>query len=296
MDWLARVLTELAASETWGYHRGDASASEPAALAALALTFGGEPEAARRPLDWLQSLQAQDGSIGVSAAQHEPRWPTAWALGAWTGDGVVADPGRYQSSARRAAGALLNISGQTVKESPEFGHDCSLVGWPWADHTHSWIEPTALAVTALKHSGYADHPRVREGVLLLSDRLLPMGGCNYGNTMVLGQTLRPHVQPTGICLIALQGEEDPSGKLRRSIGWLARQIGPKTTPMSLAYALMGLAAHGHVPAESDDLLTQAALRELTRDRRPYCLALLACAAHRCRAEVQLAPVSGNIHG
>jgi hypothetical protein len=297
MDWLARVLTELAASKTWGYQRGVGSTSEPAALAALALTFGGDPDAAKRPLNWLRELQSQDGSIGVSAAQREPRWPTAWALAAWTGYGVVADPDWYQSAAQRAAAALLQISGQTLKKSSEFGHDCSLVGWPWAEHTHSWIEPTALAVTALKHSGHVDHPRVREGVLLLIDRLLPTGGCNYGNSIVLGQTLRPHVQPTGICLLALQNEEDPSGRVSRSIGWLARQIGPRSTPLSLAYALMGLAAHGHAPGSSDDLLAPAALRELSSDRRPYCLALLACAAHLCRAEPRvLHPISGNTDG
>ena len=33
--------------------------------------------------------------------------------------------------------------------------------------------------------------RTREGVRLLRDRLLPDGGCNYGNTTVLGQTLSP---------------------------------------------------------------------------------------------------------
>jgi hypothetical protein len=209
----------------------------------------------------------------------------------------VAEPDRYQSSARRAADAMLTISGQALKESPEFGHDCSLVGWPWAEHTHSWIEPTALAVTALKNSGYSDHPRVREGVALLTDRLLPTGGCNYGNTIVLGQTLRPHVQPSGICLVALQNEADASGRVLRTIGWLARQIGSRTTPVSLAYALMGLAAHGHAPADSEGLLATAALGELSRDRRPYCLALLACAAHLCRAEAQLLHSESNsAHG
>jgi len=282
MDWLAQVVANLAELPTWGYARTQPSSSEPAAATALALTLAEETDAASAPLDWLQSIQAQGGDIGISAAQREPRWPTAWALTAWTVHDQISRSSRYRSAAEKAVGWLLQMSGETMERNPDFGHDSSLAGWPWVHHTHSWQEPTAFAVMALKRSGHGDHSRAREGVKVLIDRLLETGGCNYGNTVVLGQTLRPHVQPTGLCLLALSGERDRSRKVQKSIGWLARAIGPQTTPVSLSYALLGLAAHNHLPVESDDWLRAAALRELARESRPYVLALLALAAQHGR--------------
>src|SRR2546428_787916 len=86
-------------------------------------------------------------------------------------------------------------------------------------------EPTALAATAmhvlaLKAAGHRDHPRTREAVRLLIDRLLPGGGCNYGNTIVLGQELRPQLQPTGLAMLALAGETDPDGRVAMSLAYL----------------------------------------------------------------------------
>jgi len=54
------------------------------------------------------------------------------------------------------------------------------------------------------------HPRADEAVQLMLDRILPGGGCNYGNTIVLDQLLRPHIQPTGIVLLALAGDANRS--------------------------------------------------------------------------------------
>ena len=54
------------------------------------------------------------------------------------------------------------------------------------------------------------------GSAVLLDRQLPGGGLNYGNTYVLGQLMRPHVQPTGIALLALAGEADASGRIAKT--------------------------------------------------------------------------------
>jgi hypothetical protein len=113
---------------------------------------------------------------------------------------------------------------------------------------------------------------------LLIDRQLPDGGCNYGNTMVLGQTLRPHVQPTGLTLVALAGESDPSDRVAKSRAWLAQALGPKSTPVSLAWGLLGLAAQEAPHAEAEAWLSAAGERVLARDRSPHKLALLALAA------------------
>ena len=93
-------------------------------------------------------------------------------------------------------------------------------GWPWVAGTYSWVEPTAIGLLALKHTAYARHRRAREAALLLVNRLLESGGCNYGNTVVFGQTLRPHVQPSGLALLALADEDDPAGRIGRTLDYL----------------------------------------------------------------------------
>ena len=294
MDWLARVCAELAGRSVWGYSRGDRSASEPAALVGMALTASGDFQGARASLDWLRSIQARDGSIGVSASQREPGWPTAWALAAWIAFDAATTGSTYRVPAQKGVAWLLSIKGETLPASPEFGHDVSLVGWPWVEHTHSWLEPTALAVMALRYAEHGGHPRVKEGIRLLIDRLLDEGGCNYGNTVVDGQALRAHVQPTGLCLLALAGEHEGSGKLRRSIDWLGRSVGPATTPVSLAYALAGLSAHGQFLPQAEQWLRAQALRELTREARAYPLALIAWAAYRCRRDATSPALSSTI--
>jgi hypothetical protein len=122
------------------------------------------------------------------------------------------------------------------------------------------------------------HPRAREAVKLLIDRQLPAGGCNYGNTIVLGQTLRPHVQPTGIAMLALAGESDPSGRLEKSLTWLKWSLGTRSTAASLSWALQGLRAHGREISNAVELLAGAAKRVTEHDRSPHKFALLALAA------------------
>ena len=90
--------------------------------------------------------------------------------------------------------------------------------------THSWVEPTAINVLALRSADQAGHPRCREAVKLLLDRQLPEGGWNYGNTTVLGHVLRPQVQPTGLALAALAGETDIRPKVHRSLDLLGQTL------------------------------------------------------------------------
>jgi hypothetical protein len=184
----------------------------------------------------------------------------------------------HKSSARGGVDWLLEARGKPLEKTVQLGHDSSLIGWPWVLGTHSWIEPTALAVLALKATGHAAHARTREAVRLLIDRLLPDGGCNYGNTEVLGQILRPHMQPTGICLWALAGEADEDGRIARTRDYLAREIVSQEATASLSYGLLGLAAHGIRPPQAESLLAAAAERTLRRTPAAYRLALLALAA------------------
>ncbi len=278
--WLAAVLHELSARPVCGYTREAAPATEPTALAALALAQHERLAPAREAAAWLAKLQSADGSV-PAAAGDLPGWTTGLAVLAWQ---ILARAGSASAAAdaqciARGVEWILAASGLPLGEvSADFGHDVRLVGWSYAEGTHSWIEPTAISVAALKAAGHSEHPRTREGVKLLIDRQLPDGGCNYGNTMVLGQTLRPHVQPTGLTLVALAGESDPSDRVAKSRAWLAQALGPKSTPVSLAWGLLGLAAQEAPHAEAEAWLSAAGERVLARDRSPHKLALLALAA------------------
>jgi hypothetical protein len=249
-------------------------AAEPAALAALALHVHGRSEEARPALDWLAKIQGEDGSVGVREGEATPAWPTSLAVIAWKT--IAPDP--FGGRIERAAAWIFSARGETTPRAVEFGHDTEIPGWSYAEATHSWIEPTSLHVLALKAAGRGQHARTRDGVRMLIDRQIPSGGCNYGNTLVLGQMLRPHVQPTGIALLALAGEDDASGRIATSVKWLAKAIGPRTTAASLSWALLALRAHDELPAQTDDWLAVAHRRVMDHDRSPHKLALLALAA------------------
>jgi hypothetical protein len=189
----------------------------------------------------------------------------------------IANP-KYALARQRALAWMLRVEGSRIEWIDHTGHDTTIIGWPWVEGTHSWLEPTAMNVLALKHAGLADHPRTREGVRLLQDRLLESGGCNYGNTVVFKQKLLPHLEPTGVCLLALAGQPDRSGRVARSIDYLHRELSARTATASLCYGLFGLAAQNRLPAAADEWLSTASRRTLARDAATYKLALLALAA------------------
>ena len=248
MTAIPEILRHSCANSAWNYTEGGPSSAEPAAWASLALACEGELSSAVLPARWLQDIQASDGSVGVTASQQRPAWPTSLAVIAWTYLDSLGQAVRFQHSTERAIQWCLSTQGKTAERQSEIGHDPSLRGWAWADGTHSWLEPTAMFVMALKAAGYHDHPRTREAVRLLVDRMLPEGGCNYGNTMVLGQTLLPHVQPTGLVLMALAGEDINDQRVNKSIELLERSIDAEASVASLCYAVIGLRAHfRHVP-------------------------------------------------
>lgn len=271
MQWFDATLDALTRQPLIGYAPGSDPASEPTAIAALALARHDRPEEAKKATAFLAEIQAEDGSVGVRAGEPTPGWPTSLAVVAWRAAG---NP--YQTKIARGIGWLLSVEGSRLEQSETFGHNMQLAGWPWAEGTHSWLEPTTFAVLALKAAGQSTHSRTREAVNLLLDRQLPGGGCNYGNTVVLGQKLRPHVQPTGIALVALAGESDAGGRIAKTIAWLRRSIGPETTAVSLAWAVLGLKAHGAAPPHADKWLAQAAGK--LRVPSPHAHALLALAA------------------
>jgi hypothetical protein len=306
MTWRADLVGQLAAAIPCGYQRRGPPATEPTCLAAIALARSGHAKSSLQALQWLSSIQSDDGSVGPTADLHAPGWPTALAilasdyvdrsdsndvLGLY-GDRCLAgdnDPKAKQPfNVDHAVRWLIQAKGHTFERDESMGHDSTLVGWPWVIGTHSWAEPTALSVLALKSAGYDKHPRTRDATRLLHDRLLPDGGCNYGNTTVLGQELRPHIQPTGLTLLALYGETDHDGRIARSLEYLGREINGETAAASMAYGIWALARYGRALTDAPDWLAAAARRRTTRESPlRMALLLLASTALECGGLTQI---------
>ncbi len=268
-DWTGRAQVELLRlrdrTGAWGYRNDRGPSAEPTALACLGLWScrGHSPsearlEAIQRGADWLQTLQKPDGSLGIAPSLPSPCWATPHAILFWNAMEVHA-PAR-----RRAAAWLLEQKGkQIVADAASIGsvvgHDMTLVGWPWIDGTHSWVEPTAMAILALDREGLAHHPRVTEGIRVVLNRALAHGGWNYGNTSVFGRQLRPQPAPTGVALLALAAQ---ASKLRPrsvdpAIAYLLRTLPEVRAPISLAWGLLGLRAWNATPAAAADWLSES---------------------------------------
>jgi hypothetical protein len=272
--WLDQVIGTLEKNPVIGYAPQSAPATEPTAVAALTLLAHGKRESVKRAIDFLTSIQSSDGSVGVREREPDPKWPTSLAVLAWQAYDMKA----FAANIDRAVNWILNAKGKAMEQTCDMGHNTQLVGWSWAEGTHSWIEPTAFHILALKAAGRADDPRTREGVTLLLDRQLPSGGCNYGNTTVLGQMLRPHIQPTGIALLALAGEQDQGNRIAKSVAWLKNALSKEATPASLAWGLLGLAAHGVKMPDASQWLEAAVKQVQTHDGSLHKLALLTLAS------------------
>ena len=216
-----------------GQFRTDATAWGILAFGAA----GGEQDILERHRARLIHEQAEDGRLSVSRGHPDSHWPTALAVLAWQ------DSSHSQAAQGRAIRFLLETTGvHRPRRSDELAaHDTLLKGWPWVGGTHSWIEPTALGVIALKARGHEQHDRVREAIRMILDRQLPHGGWNYGNTLVFGRELHPMPESTGAALTGLAGVVGQE-KVARSIAYLQGEVDRLRTPISLGWGLLGLAA------------------------------------------------------
>jgi len=245
----------------WGNRPGGSGYVEPTALAALALAASELPEtrtelqsAVKDVAGWLSRLQQSDGGLGISPELPKPRWTTPLAILLWS----AIEEGSM--SRDKAVKWLLTQRGTTWEptgQSP-YGHDTRIIGWPWVDETHSWLEPTAMAVLALRRCGLSDHTRVRDGQRLIRDRAIRSGGWNYGNSAVFDADLRPQPAPTGMALLALSGVEDfDSPLIEQGCAYLESILPTTRAPQSLCFGTLALAAWNRRPAPADDWLMAA---------------------------------------
>jgi hypothetical protein len=223
-----------------GGYRADATAWGAVALEAV----GQSPDWLTTARARLEAQQLADGRVSLSPQHPDAVWLTPLAVLAWH---QARD---YRDATDKATRFMLATTGRHWPRNPDlpYEHDPSIKGWPWISATHSWVEPTALAVLALRISGRGEHQRVEEGVRLLLDRQLPGGGWNYGNTRIFGRELFPFPESTGVALNALRGAAEPA-RVRKSLDYLHSSLREVRTPVALSWGLMGLAAWGEAPPE-----------------------------------------------
>ena len=218
--------------------------------AVMALRACGEKnQTVQKARQRLAEWQSADGRIAMSKNQPEVLWPTPLAVLAWSGEA------QFDEARRRGVAFLLSVGGVRMPNSPFIKHNVMLKGWPWNEHTHSWIIPTAMSVLALKACGFAGHGRVSEAVELLMDRQLPSGGWNYGNTILFERELMPTEECTGYALNALSGYVEYR-EVRKSIEYLKKQLPSLKSPLSLSWAVLGLSAWSLQPEDCGQLLLQ----------------------------------------
>jgi uncharacterized protein (DUF362 family) len=246
-------LASLAAPDGgWGYVAGQPAHLEPTCLALLALAA--EPdrfaEPIRRGLAALEANRQPDGSYRLVRGRPAAVWPTALVLFTRHALGHPAD------QLAPVARCLLDVRGLIVKADPEVADmndlDLELVGWPWAERTFSWVEPTAWACLALRHAGHGRDVRVVEGTKLLLDRAFDSGGVNYGNRFILGKPTEPIPGPTAAMLLALQGHGDHP-RVAAARAYLRSHALATTDLEHLGWARLALGVHDADPATRDFL-------------------------------------------
>ncbi len=269
-----RLLSLRREGRAWGYAPRTALAVEPTALAGLAL-WPDDPDASRAAADWLATMRAADGSLGMTGSLNSPCWATPFASLLWGTTGGRAED-------RTAAVAwILQARGEPVPRTKgdPIGHDSTIIGWPWVSGTHSWVEPTAIALLALAREGRLGHPRAVEGLALIRDRAIRTGGWNLGNPVVFDTVMRPLPGPTGLALLALAAARQGRGSaVSPAVGYL-RSILPGTkAPSSLAWGLLGLGAWGERPEGAEGWLGESFEALVRRGATAMSLALLILAA------------------
>ena len=230
-----------------GVYRTDATAWAVAALSVV----GERPDLLKPARSSLAINQVKNGMVPFSTDHPEAIWTTPIAILAWQGSN------EFSSSKDKAIDFLLKTTGVhwTKKpDSPE-GHDTAFKGWPWTSKSHSWVEPTALSIIALRITGYEAHERVREALLMLIDRQLTKGGWNYGNTRVFGRELYPMLETTGMALSSIAGMV-AKGSVGKSLNYLKSNIGRVLTPITLGWSLLGLSAYGERPDNAELLIIE----------------------------------------
>jgi hypothetical protein len=280
----AALLARQNADGGFGASPGLPSATEPTAVALLALSFEREPLDTGPLRKWLLDQQTPEHGWPVMAGLREPSWTTALAvlaLARYPDEAAVAQRGAEWLVAERGRvidgrpGLLARLF---APSPPVVELDGALVGWPWTAGTFSWVEPTAyalLALRAVEPRPAAAGARIEEGERLLLDRVCPDGGWNYGNRRVLGEDLWSYPDTTALAVLAL-GQGQDRAVMTRALAALETMLAANRSGLATALGALALAAHGRdVRALRARLGARFAQTEFASDLRALAWALLA---------------------
>ena len=227
----------------WGAVKGKRSNTESTSFVLMALkSLEGNPfdRQTTAGLKWLLQRQKDDGSWSLNDASKQSSWTTpiaALALLSFqdqrehvlkAAKWILTQEGRKPGW---VASLLVRLS--LVKKMTEL--DPYLSGWSWTAGAFSWVEPTSYSLMTLKKlkrslDGTNCEERIRQGEMLIYDRMCENGGWNYGNSRVLGEALWPYPDVTAVALIALQDQamSETHQKSLRALDAMLREAGSGT--------------------------------------------------------------------
>jgi hypothetical protein len=236
----------------WGAVKGKRSNTESTSFALMALkSLDGKPfdRQVTTGLKWLRRHQKDDGSWPLNDALAKSSWTTPIAA-------LALLPFQDQREhALRAAKWILTQEGRKpgwigtllfrlslISKTVEL--DPYLSGWSWTPGAFSWVEPTSYSLMALKKLrpsliGTNYEERIRQGEMLIYDRMCENGGWNYGNSKVLGEALWPYPDVTAVALIALQDRATNEAN-RRSLVALQDMMREASSGITLGWGILCL--------------------------------------------------------
>jgi hypothetical protein len=286
IDHLADLEARRGEDGGWPFGKG-ASATEPTALAALALVSRDATESTiRLSLPWFSKVLRSDGGCAPSPAVPQSTYVTA--LHQLLSRRLTARRAPPLTGTDRSLEWLLSIHG----EESSFWHRARAYvrgekledapdGWPWYSGAAAWVVPTAYSLMALKAARKAAPSsapalsamdrRIQSGIAFLHARVCSDGGWNHGAARALGYEANSYPESTGVALVALHGEK--SKIVTRALDVAAKMLVATTSTQAQCWLRLGLMAHGRsVP--------QAPAASPPRDTIELALTILADAAAR----------------
>ena len=243
---LERAITFLEKNQNedggWGYWPGHKSYTEPTGLCLLALSCAGSSKGLKGGLDYLKRCQLDSGALGIDEHDKEGSWMSYAALLAFHALGAFEEEKCLKNWILGFYDGYNNTAPDIVESMyREFRYDMTIDGWPWFGTTNSWVEPTALLISALTYAGIdPEHTRISSGLRMLIDRTNKTGGWNYGNPFVKGTYLDAYPLPTSIALLAMgvAGYTEASPVVTRGINFLEQCRREEMSIAALAWTLL----------------------------------------------------------